>query len=292
MPRNTRDADILKARTIMDGYDRIGYDCINVGGFDFANGKDFLLTLGQSSNIPFISANIVEKETANLIFEPYIILDRDGIKIAVIGLTDHLPPHIDDLGINDVFTAGKRYLKEVESKADIAIILANVDRKITAKLRENFPTADYIFLSKTRSRTQPSVNQPSGPMIYSTGIQGKYIAQISLSFNNRDEAIVNTSPKVGELGLINRRLENLQKRDPDKSLKELYAGQPNVLSIITEYNVKKQLIQAELDNANNTSEYALVDLNRKIKSDPELLTIVDGILETCSELTKKNQSSG
>ena len=103
---------------------------------------------------------------------------------------------------------------------------------------------------------------------------------------------MNTSPKVGELGLINRRLENLQKRDPDKSLKELYAGQPNVLSIITEYNVKKQLIQAELDNANNTSEYALVDLNRKIKSDPELLTIVDGILETCSELTKKNQSSG
>ena len=52
-------------------------------------------------------------------------------------------------------------------------------------------------------------------------------------------------------------------------------------------SVKKQLIQAELDNANNTSEYALVDLNRKIKSDPELLTIVDGILETCSELTKK-----
>lgn len=281
----------MKAQTILDGYSRIGYDCINVGGFDFANGKDFLLGLHQSSNIPFISANIVHKETAELVFDPYTILECAGVKIGIIGLADHLPPHIEDFGVDDVFSAGKRYLAEVETKADITVILANVDRKITKNLRQNFPTADYIFLSKTRSRTQPTTAQPAGPMIYSSGIQGKYLAQVSISFNKRDESIVYASPKKAELEQINRRLRNLQKRDPEKSLEELYAGQPNVLNIISEYASKKEIIEAELAAASNTSDFELLDLSRKIESDPELLAIVDGILETCTKLTQKAQSS-
>ncbi len=291
LPNNTREADILKARTILDGYTRIGYDCINVGGFDFANGKDFLLGLQDSSSIPFISANIVSKETAELLFEPYTILERAGVKIGVIGLVDHLPPHIENFGVDDVFSAGKRYLAEVETKSDITVILANVDRKITKNLRQNFPTADYIFLSKTRSRTQPSTAQPAGPMIYSSGIQGKYLAQVSISFNKKDESIVYVSPKKAELEQINRRLKNLQKRDPNKSLEDLYAGQPNVLNIISEYSSKKEIIEAEIAGASNTSEFELLDLSREVESDPELLAIVDDILETCSKLTKKTQSS-
>ena len=165
------------------------------------------------------------------------------------------------------------------------------NRKITKNLRQNFPTADYIFLSKTRSRTQPTTAQPAGPMIYSSGIQGKYLAQVSISFNKRDESIVYASPKKAELEKINRRLRNLQKRDPEKSLEELYAGQPNVLNIISEYASKKEIIEAELAAASNTSDFELLDLSRKIESDPELLAIVDGILETCTKLTQKAQSS-
>lgn len=292
LPKNTRDADILKAETIIDGYGRIGYDCINVGGYDFANGKEFLFELRDASDIPFISANIIDKETAKPVFDPYIIFERQSIKIGVIGLADHLPPHVEGLGVDDVFSSGKRYLEEVEKKTDITIILANVDRKITKNLRQNFPTADYIFLSKTRSRTQPSTAQPAGPMIYSSGIQGKYLAQVDVSFHDQNESITYVSPKNAELEMISRRLNNLQKRDPKTPLEELYAGQPNVLNIVKEYRTKKEVIESELSASLNRSDFKLVDLSRKVESDPDLLAIVDDVLAACDKLTGKAKSSG
>jgi 2',3'-cyclic-nucleotide 2'-phosphodiesterase (5'-nucleotidase family) len=292
LPNNTREADILKAETILSGYERIGYDCINVGGFDFANGKEFLFGLQNTSKIPFISANIVDTETAQPVFDPYVIVERQGMKIGIVGLSDHLPAHVEGLGVDDVFSSGKRYLAEVEQKSDITIILANVDRKITKDLRKHFPSANYIFLSKTRSRTQPGNIQPEGPMIYSTGIQGKYLAKVDVSFRNGNEPILYTSPKNAELERINRRLKNLQKRNPETPLEELYAGQPNVLNIVNEYRAKKEMIESELSDAANTSEYQLMDLSRKVESDPGLLAIVNDVLAACDELTGKTKSSG
>lgn len=292
LPNNTREADILKAETILSGYERIGYDCINVGGFDFANGKEFLFGLQNTSKIPFISANIVDTETAQPVFDPYVIVERQGMKIGIMGLSDHLPAHVEGLGVDDVFSSGKRYLAEVEQKSDITIILANVDRKITKDLRKHFPSANYIFLSKTRSRTQPGNIQPEGPMIYSTGIQGKYLAKVDVSFRNGNEPILYTSPKNAELERINRRLKNLQKRNPETPLEELYAGQPNVLNIVNEYRAKKEMIESELSDAANTSEYQLMDLSRKVESDPGLLAIVNDVLAACDELTGKTKSSG
>ncbi len=292
LPNNTREADILKAETILSGYERIGYDCINVGGFDFANGKEFLFGLQNTSKIPFISANIVDTETAQPVFDPYVIVERQGMKIGIVGLSDHLPAHVEGLGVDDVFSSGKRYLAEVEQKSDITIILANIDRKITKDLRKHFPSANYIFLSKTRSRTQPGNIQPEGPMIYSTGIQGKYLAKVDVSFRNGNEPILYTSPKNAELERINRRLKNLQKRNPETPLEELYAGQPNVLNIVNEYRAKKEMIESELSDAANTSEYQLMDLSRKVESDPGLLAIVNDVLAACDELTGKTKSSG
>jgi len=292
LPNNTREADILKAETILSGYERIGYDCINVGGFDFANGKEFLFGLQNTSKISFISANIVDTETAQPVFDPYVIVERQGMKIGIMGLSDHLPAHVEGLGVDDVFSSGKRYLAEVEQKSDITIILANVDRKITKDLRKHFPSANYIFLSKTRSRTQPGNIQPEGPMIYSTGIQGKYLAKVDVSFRNGNEPILYTSPKNAELERINRRLKNLQKRNPETPLEELYAGQPNVLNIVNEYRAKKEMIESELSDAANTSEYQLMDLSRKVESDPGLLAIVNDVLAACDELTGKTKSSG
>ena len=214
------------------------------------------------------------------------------MKIGIVGLSDHLPAHVEGLGVDDVFSSGKRYLAEVEQKSDITIILANIDRKITKDLRKHFPSANYIFLSKTRSRTQPGNIQPEGPMIYSTGIQGKYLAKVDVSFRNGNEPILYTSPKNAELERINRRLKNLQKRNPETPLEELYAGQPNVLNIVNEYRAKKEMIESELSDAANTSEYQLMDLSRKVESDPGLLAIVNDVLAACDELTGKTKSSG
>ena len=51
------EADKLRAQTVIKGYEKIGCDVVNVGGFDMAAGIDYLQQIVDSTDIPFISAN-------------------------------------------------------------------------------------------------------------------------------------------------------------------------------------------------------------------------------------------
>ena len=86
-----------QAQAFLDGYEKIGCDALNIGEYDLAAGYNFLKSLEQNSTIPFISANLKNKETGELAFEPYVIINRDMLKIGIIGVTDNLQKEISEL---------------------------------------------------------------------------------------------------------------------------------------------------------------------------------------------------
>ena len=96
--------------------------------------------------------------------------------------------------------------------------------------------------------------------------------------------IVDISSHEKKLKSIKKRFERLQKKDPDKTLEEIYEKQANVLKLIAQY--RDDLIQSEtaINGAINTLEFQTVALNRKVQDDPELLAFVDKSLATCSSL--------
>ena len=49
-----KEADILRAEAVINGYESIGCDVVNVGGFDMAAGMDYLQQVVDSTDIPFI----------------------------------------------------------------------------------------------------------------------------------------------------------------------------------------------------------------------------------------------
>jgi len=79
----------------------------------------------------------------------------------------------------------------------------------------------------------------------------------------------------------------LQKKDPNKSLDELYAGQANVLKIIEQNRNKLKESEAAIKSAQNTLTFETIALNNKIQDNPELLAFVDESLATCSSLKPK-----
>ena len=67
----------------------LGYDCSVVGNHDIETGKALLEKLKDESSFPYLAANIVGTSTGKPVFDPYVILNRNGLKVAVIGLTTH-----------------------------------------------------------------------------------------------------------------------------------------------------------------------------------------------------------
>ena len=63
----------------MEGYKTIGYDVLNVGHYEMLVGLPFLKKMSKKADIPFISANIKDFKTKELIFKPYEIIERDKL---------------------------------------------------------------------------------------------------------------------------------------------------------------------------------------------------------------------
>ena len=64
----------------------VGYDVATIpGNHEFDYGMDRFLELAEKAEFPYISANFTQD--GELVFDPYIIKEFDGVKVAFVGIT-------------------------------------------------------------------------------------------------------------------------------------------------------------------------------------------------------------
>ena len=63
----------------------VGYDIATMGNHEFDYGMDRFLELAEKAEFPYISANFTHND--ELVFDPYIIKEFDGVKVAFVGIT-------------------------------------------------------------------------------------------------------------------------------------------------------------------------------------------------------------
>ena len=67
------------------------YDAICVGNHDIEAGRKVFDRIYSEVKMPVLAANVINEVTGEQYFTPYIVLNRDGFKIAILGL---LTPHV------------------------------------------------------------------------------------------------------------------------------------------------------------------------------------------------------
>ena len=275
-----------RCETMLDGYEKIGCDGLNIGKYELLTGVSYLKSLRDKyPKIPFLSANIRDKNTNKLIFSPYEIIQRENVSIGVIGLTNMVPDTMKSIIVDDYIKTGKNLIKKLKNDVDIIIMLVNSDRGTHNSQPKNFENADYIFVSGSTNRTSPSIPQKDGgPFLYSNGKQGKYLTVIDLELKNNSSPIIDISSHEQKVRQLNNRLKRLQKKDPEKSLEDIYSGQENILKLINRYRNDLAKADSTLSKAINKMKFSSIALNNKIKDDPEILAMVDTAIETCSSL--------
>ena len=86
---------------------------------------------------------------------------------------------------------------------------------------------------------------------------------------------------------MQKRFERLQKKDPNKTLEDIYKDQANVLKLIDQYRVDIKPSEDAIHKAKNTIVYQTIGLNKKITDDPEIFSFVNKSLSTCKSLQPK-----
>ena len=285
-----KDSEIFRANAILDGYQKVGCDAINVGHYEVLNGLSFLREMEKTTDIPFISSNLKDSKSGELLFDPYIIFERGELKIGVIGATDLIPDTIKTIQSSDFIESCNRFAKELKDKVDIVVALVNASRSTQNGLPEKMPNVDFIITSGNTSMSRTnSPQKENGPFLYSCGKQGKYFLTLTLDIKEKGVSFVDVSAEEKKVKSVQKRFDRLQKKDPDKNLEEIYADQENVLNLIKKYREDLKISEEVIASAINTLQYQTNPLNNKVGDDAELLAFVTSSVKTCDALAPKKK---
>lgn len=109
--------------------DAMQYDAIVLGNHEFNFGLEYLNRQTGMTETPILGGNIYRHGTTEPAYEPYIIREFDGVKIAVIGLTTPGSAVWDRMNVEGVLDFGDgveaaaRYVEEVRNAGADAVIL-------------------------------------------------------------------------------------------------------------------------------------------------------------------------
>ena len=81
------EADMQNAEPTIQGFNLLKVDALALGNHEFDNPLQVLDMQEKWANFPFLAANVINKKTGKTLVKPYTVLDKSGLKVAVVGLT-------------------------------------------------------------------------------------------------------------------------------------------------------------------------------------------------------------
>jgi hypothetical protein len=180
-----RDA-LLRVDLLVQSYNEMGSDVVNVGEKDLMMGSKFLSDLGKKAKFSFVSANLVDKNTMKGVFKPYVIKEIAGIKVGIFGLVDDgfkltLQERDPGLTILDPLSTSKAITKGLREYCDLVVLLSQLGESKDVKMARENPEIDLILGGGGESKRAVMERVNEVP-IYRLEPRGGYLGRIDYSF--------------------------------------------------------------------------------------------------------------
>lgn len=265
------ESDLQDAEPDFRGMNLIGYDAMAIGNHEFDNPLSVLRQQEKWAAFPLLSANIYQKSTQQRLFKPYALFDRQGIKIAVIGLTTDdtakigNPEYFTDIEFHAPAKEARRVVEQLRNseKPDVIIAATHMGHYDDGKHGSNAPgdvemarslpagyldmivgghSQDPVCMADKNHKqvdyvpgTPCAPDRQNGTWIVQAHEWGKYVGRADFQFRN------------GELKLVHYQLipVNLKKKvdKADGSSERVYytqeiAQDPGMMKLLTPFQDK------------------------------------------------------
>lgn len=154
-------------------YNYMKYDALTLGNHEFNFGSKFVEKLIKELEFPVLGANVTYKDGKEL-SKPYIIIEKEGVKIGIIGLTNPNSPRwdgdkVDPFEFKAVTEMGKKYAKilKEDEKVDVLVVSAHVGMipeydeeggtDGAEKLLEEVPYIDVLLLGHYHTKSAETI---------------------------------------------------------------------------------------------------------------------------------------
>jgi 2',3'-cyclic-nucleotide 2'-phosphodiesterase (5'-nucleotidase family) len=122
---------LTKGEALMELMAGMGYDAMAIGNHEFDYGADNFETQMYRVPFPILGANIFHKGTGHRYSRPYVIVERDGVRLGVIGIIGQdarsvaLPSGITGLEFPDPIPIVRELVALLKPQVDLVVVLAH-----------------------------------------------------------------------------------------------------------------------------------------------------------------------
>jgi 5'-nucleotidase/UDP-sugar diphosphatase len=124
-------SNLTRGEALMEMMMSMNYDAMAIGNHEFDYGSDNFEKQMNRVPFPVLGANIFYKGTNHRYSRPYTIIERDGIRLGVIGIIGQdarsvaLPSGVTNLDFLDPIPVVRVLVKELKPHVDLIVVLAH-----------------------------------------------------------------------------------------------------------------------------------------------------------------------
>ena len=171
-------------------------DAMTLGNHEFDYSSDTLFSFLKEAKFKIINANLINKETRKTFYDPYVIFERNGIKVAVIGIitrdlsTLTLKENIKDITILKEIPTIRKYIKEISTKEkpDIFVLLSHCGIEDDIMFADSIPQLAVIIGGHSHTRIK-NPKKHNHTIICQAGEKGKYLGMLDLKIDISGDSI-------------------------------------------------------------------------------------------------------
>lgn len=203
--------DTVTTHFMAESMNFMGYDAGTVGNHDIETGHAVYDRLVREYNFPLLAANAVDKKTGEPYFNPYKIIVKDGIKIAVFGMvTPAIPTWLPEelysgIEFKDMVQTAEKWMPVLlKEKPDLIVGLFhsgwdrsegnlrqinNSNENGSAAVAYNVPGFDIIFNGHDHKVANEKFVNSMGDtvLILNGGSRSEKLAEADISFSPRKD---------------------------------------------------------------------------------------------------------
>jgi 5'-nucleotidase / UDP-sugar diphosphatase len=190
MFQGTPISNIFGGQSVMEVMNYLKFDAMALGNHEFDWGTGVLQQLAAAATFPFLAANIRDLQGRGLpLTQPHVILQRNDLKLAVIGITTPetifttKPDHVAGLTFCPPAEVLPQLLKELRGRgADLIILLSHSGLDADMVIAEQVSGIDVIV----GGHSHTAVTHPlrvNDTLIVQAGSYGAYLGVLQLDID-------------------------------------------------------------------------------------------------------------
>jgi len=189
-----------EGRILIEAMNAMGYDAMAVGEYDLYLGPDILQRRIAEAAFPVLSANLYTSE-GQTITESHTIIERDGMTIGIIGLTEPEAEALPGVGalitVHDPVETARIQVEALRPQVDLLIVLSHVGLEADMALAEAVDGIDIIVGGRSR-RLMQMPERVNDTLIVQQGYAGEWIGRLTVSYD-ADWQIVSATEDLVDL---------------------------------------------------------------------------------------------